>query len=177
MTENDIMAELSYAYLHAVAARAGFGCHTGGRIDDAASVDALIRVDEKLSSDSILWNFAIEVQLKATQKTLAESNGKYGYFFNGIDRYDRLRDPGSPLPKLLVVLILPSDSTQWLTLDENSLIARRCAYWVSLKGAPPSDNSTGQTIAIPRTQILSVEGLRDVALRLSRQEDLVYADQ
>ena len=61
------------------------------------------------------------------------------------------------------------------TLDENSLIARRCAYWVSQKGAPVSDNSTVQTIAIPRSQILSVDGLRDLALRLSRQEDLVYA--
>lgn len=175
MTENDIMAELSYAYLHAVAARAGFGCNFGSRIDDAASVDALLRVDEKLSVDSCLWNFPIEVQLKATQQTLTESNGKFSYFFKGVDRYERLRDPGSPLPKLLIVLILPSDSSQWLTLDENSLIARRCAYWVSLKGAPVSDNSTGQTIAIPRSQMLSVDGLRDVALRLSRQEDLVYA--
>ena len=93
----------------------------------------------------------------------------------GVDRYDRLREPGSPLPKLLVVLILPNDPTQWLTLDENSLIARRCAYWVSLKGAPMSDNGTGQTIAIPRSQNLTVEGLRNVALRLSQQEDLVYA--
>lgn len=174
MTNNDIIAELSYAYLHAVAARAGFGCKAGSRIDDGASVDAMVRVNEKLASDSWIWNFDFEVQLKATHQTLAETDGKYSYFFKGIDRYERLRDPGSPLPKLLVVLILPSDSTQWVTLDENSLIARRCAYWVSLKGAPPSDNGTGQTIAIPRSQVLSVDGIRDVALRLSRQEDLTY---
>ena len=42
MTENDIMAELSYAYLHAVAARAGFGCSVESRIDDGASVDAYV---------------------------------------------------------------------------------------------------------------------------------------
>ena len=80
----------------------------------------------------------------------------------------------SPLPKLLIVLLLPDDPTQWLTLDENSLISRRCAYWVSLEGAPASDNQTGKTIAIPRTQLLTVEALRAVALRLSRQEDLLY---
>ncbi len=174
MTDNDIIAELSYAYLHAVAARAGFGCKAGSRIDDGASVDAMIRVNEKMAADAWIWNFDIEVQLKATHQALTESNGKYSYFFKGIDRYERLRDPGSPLPKLLVVLILPSDSTQWLTLDETSLIARRCAYWVSLKGAPSSDNGTGQTITIPRNQVLSVDGLRDVALKLSRQEDLTY---
>jgi len=174
MTENDIMAELSYAYLHAVAARAGFGCKVGSRIDDGASVDAFVRVNEKLSDDSTLWNFDIEVQLKATKQTLTESDGRFSYYFQGIKRYDRLRDPGSPLPKLLVVLLLPNDPAQWLTLDENALISRRCAYWVSLERAPASDNETGKTIAIPKTQILSVEGLRNVALTLSRQEDLLY---
>ena len=174
MTENDIMAELSYAYLHAVAARAGFGCQAGSRIDDGASVDALLRVNEKIAPDSVLWNFPIEVQLKATKQVLTEINGRYSYFFQGIKRYDKLRDPGSPLPKLLVVLLLPDDPTQWLTLDENSLISRRCAYWVSLEGAPASDNETGKTIAIPRSQVLTVDALRDVALRLSRQEDLLY---
>lgn len=175
MTENDVMAELSYAYLHAVAAKAGFGCKVGSRIDDGASVDAFVRVNERLDPNSVLWNFDIEVQLKATKQALTESSGRYSYFFNGIDRLNRLREPGSPIPKLLVVLLLPSDPSQWLTLDENALIARRCAYWVSLKGAPASDNRSGQTIAIPRSQVLSVEGLRDVALILSRQEDLTYA--
>ena len=175
MTENDIMAELSYAYLHAVAARAGFGCKVGSRMDDGASVDAFVRVNKRIDPTSVLWNFDFEVQLKATKQTLSETDGRFSYFMKGVDRYDRLREPGSPLPKLLVVLILSSDPAQWLTLDENSLIARRCAYWVSLKGAPVSDNGTGQTIAVPRTQILSVEGLRNVALRLPQQEDLIYA--
>ena len=175
MTENDMMAELSYAYLHAVAARAGFSCKVGNRMDDGASVDAFVRVNERIDPTSVLWNFDFEVQLKATKQILTESNGNCSYFFKGIDRYDRLREPGSPLPKLLVVLILPSDSSQWLTLDEKSLIARRCAYWVSLKGAPESDNGTGQTIAIPQTQILTVGRLRNVAMRLSQQEDLIYA--
>lgn len=174
MTENDIMAELSYAYLHAVAARAGFGCKVGSRIDDSASVDAFVRVNERMASNSVIWNFDFEVQLKATKQVLAEKDGRYSYFFKGIARYDRLRDPGSPLPKLLVVLLLPDDPAQWLTLDENSLISRRCAYWVSLEGAPASDNDTGKTIVIPRTQLLTVEALRDVALRLSSQEDLLY---
>ena len=176
MTENDIMAELSYAYLHAVAARAGFGCKVGSRIDDGASVDAFVRIDEKLCEDSVLWNFDVEVQLKATKKELTDANGRYRYFFSGIERYNRLREPGSPLPKLLIVLLLPRDSRQWLTLDENSLISRNCAYWVSLNGAPPSDNQSGKTIAIPRSQVLTVDGLRKVASILSRQEDLSYAE-
>lgn len=81
MTENNIMSELSYAYLHTVAARAGFGCKLGGRIDDDASVDAFVRVNEKMAPDSNLWNFDFEIQLKATKQALTETEGRYSYFF------------------------------------------------------------------------------------------------
>ena len=77
MTENDIMAELSYAYLHAVAARAGFGCKVGNRMDDGASVDAFVRVNERIDLTSVLLNFDFEVQLKATKQDLTESNENY----------------------------------------------------------------------------------------------------
>lgn len=174
MTENDRMAELSYAYLHAVCAAAGLGCQSSGRIDDNAGVDATIRVNERLDPASILFNFQIEIQLKATKQPLSESDEYLSYFLKGIDRYDRLREPGSPLPKLLVVLQLPEDPGQWLTLDEDALIARKCAYWVSLLGAPASHNSSGQTVLLPREQLVSVEGMRDVATRLSLQEELTY---
>lgn len=168
------MAELSYAYLHTVAARAGFGCQSAGRIDDAAGVDAHVRVKEKLAEDSSLWNFSFEVQLKATKQNLTENGGRFSYFFQGIDRYRRLREPGSPLPKILVVLLLPQDPEQWLSLGEDALVSRRCAYWVSLCGAPDSDNSSGTTIAIPRSQVLTVEALRQLALQMSRQQELRY---
>lgn len=174
MTENDRIAELSYAYLHAVAAAAGFGCKAGNRIDDSASVDAMVRVNEHLNPDSAFWNFDFEVQLKATSQTPVENDGRYSYFLSGTERYDRLRDPGSPLPKILVLLYLPEDSTQWLQIDESALIARRCAYWVSLFGAPQSDNKSGKTIYVPRTQVLTQQSLRDLATRLSLGEDLIY---
>ena len=38
LTENDVKAELSYAYLHAVAARAGFGCEVANRHSDNVGV-------------------------------------------------------------------------------------------------------------------------------------------
>lgn len=174
MTENDVMAKLSYAYLHAVAARAGFGCKVGNRIDDNSGVDCEVRVDERMSPDSSLWNFLIEVQLKATRQPARAVKGRYSYFFHGIKRYNTLREPGSPLSKLLVVLFLPAEPEQWLKLDEKCLIARRCAYWVSLKGAPLSENDTGQTVYLPKNQVLSVEGLRGIATRFSREEELTY---
>ena len=40
LTEQNIEAELSYAYLHAVASRAGFSCEYRNRHLDGAGVDA-----------------------------------------------------------------------------------------------------------------------------------------
>src|SRR5262249_3391921 len=131
LTVNDIEAELSYAYLHAVAARAGFGCEYAGRLSDSAGVDAYLRIKERLAPDSLLTNFPIEVQLKATSKVPALEAGHYSYWLDDVKRYDELRLRNAPMPKVLVVLFLPEDPARWLDHSEDALIARRCAYWVS----------------------------------------------
>jgi hypothetical protein len=77
--------------------------------------------------------------------------------------------------KLLVVLFLPADAASWLEHSEEALVARRGAYWVSLWDAPPSANRTGQTIYLPRCNVLSVKGLRRIARGLSREEEFTYA--
>jgi hypothetical protein len=174
LTDNDIKAELSYAYLHAVAARAGFGCEVAGRHSDNAGVDAYVRVKERLAADSKHTNFPFEVQLKATSQPPALEAERYSYWMQDVARYDELRERSGPMPKLLVVLFLPADAVQWLEHSEDALISRRCAYWVSLWDAPRSNNKTGQTVYLPRSNCLSVEGLRQIARGLSREEEFTY---
>lgn len=52
--------------------------------------------------------------------------------------------------------------------------AKRCAYWVSLRGAPPSPNDITQTVYIPRNQVLSVDTLTAIMTRCSRDEEMLY---
>jgi len=66
LTTQNIEAELSYAYLHAVASRAGIICERTGRGSDDAGVDAVLRVKGQLAEDSRLTSFTVDVQLKAT---------------------------------------------------------------------------------------------------------------
>jgi hypothetical protein len=174
LTQQNIEAELSYAYLHAVAARAGFGCEVTERHSDNAGVDAYVRVKERLADDAIHTNFPFEVQLKATSKLPAIEAERFSYWLEDVARYDALREHSAPMPKLLVVLFLPRDARQWLEHSEESLITRRCAYWVSLWDAPASANRSGQTVYLPRVNILSVDGLRNLARSLAREEDLRY---
>jgi hypothetical protein len=175
LTEQNVEAELSYAYLHAVAARGGFSCVYSDRHLDAAAVDAVVREDgRKLASDSALTTFELHIQLKATYQPLHEIDGCWSFSLP-VQQYDRLRQSGVLIPRLLVVLQLPADAEDWLRHSEDGLIARRCAYWVSLQGAPASDNTTSQTVRVPRKQLLSPAALLDIMTRLSRREVIRYA--
>ena len=167
LTENNIKAELSYAYLHAVAARGGLACEVSGRHADGDGVDAVVRARERFSEQSVYTRFIIEVQLKATsQEPAANALGCYPFSLR-IDHYDKLRDVEAGNQQILVILFLPDDANLWLAHSVEGLIARRCAYWVSLRGAPASGNETAQTVYVPQANLLSVDGLRSVFARRS----------
>ncbi|MBL8252698.1 MAG: DUF4365 domain-containing protein, partial [Candidatus Competibacter sp.] len=70
-----------------------------------------------------------------------------------------------------------NDPDQWLHHAEDALTLRRCAYWVSLRGAEPSDNQTAQTVYLPRTQRFDPDGLQILMARLSRNEVPRYREQ
>lgn len=167
LSPNDIEAELSYAYLHAVAARAGVGCKVGSRHDDNAGVDAELTAWGPFQDGGYLKEIDIKIQLKAT--TLAPTRLRpdhLGYSLNGIKRYDALRDT-TLTPRLLVVLFLPEDAADWLSLDEEGLILRRCAWWMSLRGAPEATSTTRQTLYLPSSQRFDPEGLKHLCATLS----------
>jgi hypothetical protein len=167
LTQQNIESELSYAYLHAVASRAGFECTVAGRHSDGAGIDAVLRVKELFGEGSFLTSFTIDVQLKATIAEPSLHNGQYSFPLD-VEHYDKLRSTSHAAVLLLVVLFLPADTGEWLTHSEDQLIARRCSYWVSLRGAPPSANTERQTIYIPKVNCLSVDALRSLAAQISR---------
>jgi hypothetical protein len=175
MTDQDIESELSYAYLHAVAAKIGAGCQVAARQFDNAGIDANLHQVKEFSSNAFLTDITINIQLKATTKEVEEIDGRYPYFLDNVDRYNVLRAETALPPKLLVVLFLPKNKEKWLQHTPTQLILQKCAYWVSLIGAPETANSTGQTVYLPKTQVFSPEGLSDLFLRIAQQEDIRYA--
>lgn len=174
LSDNNIKSELSYAYLHAIAARAGFACEVTGRHSDGAGVDAVLRAKERFFPDSVYTNFTAEVQLKSTSREPVDEKDHYSFAMS-VRHYDKARSMETAAPVIVVVLFLPEDAADWLIHSEDSLITRRCAYWVSLYGAPPSANATAQTVYVPKSNCLSVDALRALMGRFSRQERLRYA--
>jgi hypothetical protein len=135
-------------------------------------VDAILRVKGRLAEDSVLTQFPVEVQLKATGQVPAEQDAKYSYSMK-MKNHDELRSTNTGAPQLLVVLFLPQDAETWLVHSEDCLVARRCAYWVSLRAAPASDQDS-KTVYLPRANLLSVDRLRELMTRFSKREVIDY---
>jgi hypothetical protein len=129
---------------------------------------------QRFAADSLYTNFSIDVQLKSTsdEPTLDE-RARYPFLLR-LDHYNKLRDPDRQSALILVVLYLPSDPSLWLVHSPDGLIARRYAYWTGLRGAPESPNRTSQTVYVPSENVFSVEGLRTILTRASRDDLIDY---
>lgn len=169
----NIESELSYAYLHAVASRAGMAWRDGNRHEDNNGIDAQLTAWLPFVDANTLTEVDIKVQLKATIAEPADDGQNYEYRLQGVNRYNDLRSETIGIARILVVLFLPRDTAEWLHHSPDQLALRRCAYWQSLRGAP--DITAGSAvIKLPKTQFFSPDGLTELAGRLSRREFPCY---
>ena len=174
VNRQDIEAELSYAYLHAVSAACGFECCVRGRIADKNGIDAQVTAYGEIAGPGSLTDFAIEVQLKATYTALTDVDGRIPYRPLKVPQYDKLRNPLTKLDRFVVLLHLPPNPIDWIRVTPEQLVARNCAYWVSLRNAPASNNPATQTVYFPRANLLDVDGLSALMKRVARQEVIDY---
>jgi hypothetical protein len=174
LTKNDIESELSYAYLHAIASRVGAGCKVGNRHDDNHGVDASLTAWGPFQNGGYIQEVDLKIQLKATISQPVDNGTHLSYFLSGLNRYNDLRSDALAIHRILIVMFLPPDAKEWLSITENELILKKCAYWVSLRGAAASANGTGETIYLPKVQIFNPDSLLDICARLSRRETINY---
>ena len=170
----NIESELSYAYLHAVASKAGMACSAGNRHEDNNGIDATLTAWGPFNSGGYLTEVDIKVQLKATIAVPADDGVNLSYFLSGVSRYNDLRTATVNAARILVVLFLPEDAQDWLNHSEEELALRKCAYWQSLRGAPATTNGSGATVYLPKAQMFTPLALTDLATRLSRPDFPIY---
>ena len=167
LCDNDIMEELNYAYVHAVAAAAGFACDRPAK--DRDSMDCTISAHGLIASDSILYSPVLGLQLKATK--MDHPIGSTFSFPLKIKNYNDLRAERS-YPTLLVVYAMPHDRNEWLSHNEHGLTSRRCAYWYDLINAPEVTNTSSLVVQIPTVNHFSLEALTTIMHKASKRERL-----
>lgn len=148
LTMNDREEELSRAYVQAIAAGAGY--MTAEFRPDRDGTDIQVRAGGSMRP-------SLDIQLKATIDLEPTKEGTFRYPLKRRN-YELLRVP-TLVPNVLVVLALPRDSADWLTVTADQLVLRRCAYWVSLKGYPETENQDTVTITVENENRFDVEAL------------------
>ena len=130
MTENEQKQQLSVAYVHAVAARAGYACQVIKLDDD--SIDVQLAARGRVHHKAVLRSPKLDIQLKATAQHALKQD--HLAFPLPLKNYNDLR--GSVVPRLLVVLLLPEEDRLWLEQTEDQMISRSCAYGERYSGSP-----------------------------------------
>jgi hypothetical protein len=175
LSDNNIESELSYAYLHAIASRAGLDCRVDGRHADNDGVDALIDFRDEIPGTWVT-NVNLRIQLKATTTRSSETATHLPYAFRGIPRYDKLRIDDGGSTRLLAVLFLPHPAADWLNCSADELILKTAAFWVCLYGAKASTNDTSQTVYLPKVNLLTPDNLRDLCIEIGKKNIPSYVE-
>lgn len=160
LTVPDQKEGLSLLYIKALATRAGFA--TSVPEPDRDSVDLRIHAGGPRRPN-------LDFQVKATVD-LGGPRAGFRRFRLSVKNYDDLRIP-TRVPRFLMVLDLPKDESQWMTVTAEELVLRRCAYWLSLQeGHDEGVDQKKVTVRIPERQILDVETLQALMERARRGE-------
>ncbi len=159
LQDNDIKEALSIAYIQAVCGMAGYIYG-----EDSKDYGFDITVKDIIRRDSGKYcpsGYNIDIQVKAsTRCTLTKSHIKYSLRNKN---FNDLRDPNAGTQRILVVLMLPEDRDSWLTQDVNSLMVKKCAYWICLKGKERKDNEdSSTTLEIPTENIFNIDQLNNL---------------
>jgi Domain of unknown function (DUF4365) len=152
---------LSRAYVQAVAARCGmsYSCPTPDYGIDLSLHEIVVEGARRFES-----GYRLDIQAKSTTQSRVEPAAvRYDL---EVAAYDTLRSARVVCPRILVVLVLPADESQWLSLSEDEMILRRCAYWLSLTGSRPTTNRRSIRLRIPRTNTFTVESLQGILARI-----------
>lgn len=168
LTRNQIEAELSLAYVQAVAAVETFAVDIPHI--DSDSVDVVISGKGKIDSASLRHSPRIEVQLKASVNAHPNQNGEIPFDLT-LKNYDELR-ADTMLPRLLILLALPQQQADWIIHQPDKLILQKCCYYLSLKGLPASENREYQRVYIPTANVLTPAALKTLMIKASKLEDL-----
>jgi hypothetical protein len=123
-------------------------------------------VDVTLRSNALM----VDIQLKCTQSPRTTRDG-YSYDLD-VKTYDKLSDPERSAPAYLVLVIVPTDLSNWVTHYSHETLLACHAYWATFeleKIARPNKVTTA--VPLPREQRLNVAVL-DEMFKVSRRHAL-----
>lgn len=161
MTLNDQKEHFSYAYARAVAAAAAVSVARPEVDDD--SVDLVLY---QKGTGSVFRSPRLDIQVKCTEDGAVTVSATDIHYPLKLKNYDELRPDNLLIPRILLVVLVPSTLDEWLAHTSEELAMRRAGYWLSLRGMPKSQNETNVTVCVPLANEFSVTQLRAIMSRI-----------
>ncbi|MEG4224609.1 DUF4365 domain-containing protein [Microcoleus sp. N9_B2] len=159
MELNQRKEQFSKAYVRAVAAVAG--CSVDQPENDYDSVDLCIKAVDR----DPVQPHRLELQLKCTSRDVL--NAQCVRYPLNVKNYNDLRVTAF-IPRLLVVVLVPENIGKWIQQSEQEMLLRHCAYWLSLRGMPETQNTSRVTVELPRNNQFTAEALQSIMQRISQ---------
>lgn len=156
ITKEHAQEALGRAYIHAVAAAAGVNYSLGAEFD--YGFDGHFRPVRLRGHRIVETGIPLAFQLKCSGSwTMDEENVSYALKSKNYN--DLVTRAPEAEGAILILMCLPEEQDQWVTISEEEIVLRRCCYYATLAGDPvPNENST-KTIQIPRSNLLTAENL------------------
>lgn len=136
-----------------------------------AGVSGCALQQRRPDDDSVDWTLScrlphrpkIDVQLKTW--TGDDGSGATLNYPLKIKNYNDLTLPNVMAPRMLVVIAIPQEPTDWADCSPAELALRHSAYWMSLLGLPAVIGQQTVTVYLPRANLLTADTLQDLMVR------------
>jgi hypothetical protein len=146
MDTNTRKEMFSYAYVKAVASVAGYSVEVKSRSMDNVGVDLTVEMPGE-TEEFLFPRFDAQVKCTSSLSIIHEKSIKFSL---PVKNYKNLISTKSLVPQILIVVMVPEKVSDWIDISEESILMKKCGYWVSLKGQSSTQNSTNITVELPR---------------------------
>jgi Domain of unknown function (DUF4365) len=154
------------AYVQAVAAQAGVIC---SKPELDYGIDLCLRAVEVRDGRHLDVSVQLDLQLRST--TLANVSDAQVAYDLDVDTSNDLRTSRVRCPRILVLLVLPGEESEWLSQTPEALALRRAAYWLSLRSFPARTATRTVRVPIPIANLFSVAAVQALLRRVRDRKD------
>lgn len=173
LPDTHIQEEISRAYIKAVCNHAGYVLCLPER---DYGLDVNVKgVNMKPNGNKFNYRFTginVDIQLKSTIN-YQEDGTNIIYDLDSQAFTDLIEPQVIGTKRILVLLLLPEEKSEWISQGTEALALKKCAYWISLEGLPNDlINSSTNRIKIPKRNIFSGEALDKIMQAIKNKEDL-----
>ncbi|MFD7545864.1 DUF4365 domain-containing protein [Pseudarthrobacter sp. NPDC059871] len=162
LPQTSAMELLQIGYLHSVVAAAG--CSLGAPFPDRG-IDWT--VNHESTQHALDPEASIKISLKSTSTVAPNPSGDHFSFRVENDHLLKLEASPVLIPRILVVMLVPTSWDDWIDVGTDNLTINHCCYWVNLAGEQHTLAASGKTtVHIPTANVFDAAALCGIMQRV-----------